>query len=139
MNVARTRRRLPGILLAAIAVMAVLSACEGPQEVGGGGASTSEVRGSEPDVNGPDVNGMVLEVTVGPEMEDCVGSAPMRCLVVDGELFYDSIEGFEHDEGYEYRLRIERYEAWPGEEPPQDASRYGYRLIEEVGKERADR
>ena len=123
--------------------MAVLSACEGPQE-GGGGAAASAVSGSEPDVSGPDVsgpdvNGMVLEVTVGPEMEDCVGSAPMRCLVVDGELFYDSIEGFEHDEGYEYRLRIERYEAWPGEEPPQDASRYGYRLIEVVGKERADR
>ena len=79
----------------------------------------------------------VMEVSVGPELEDCVGSAPMRCMVVDGDLFYDDIEGFEHEAGYRYRLRMERYDRWPGQAPPEDASKYGYRLIEVVEKARA--
>lgn len=79
----------------------------------------------------------VMEVSVGPELEDCVGSAPMRCLVVNGDLFYDDIEGFEHEAGYRYRLRMERYDRWQGQEPPADASKYGYRLIEVVEKARA--
>lgn len=77
----------------------------------------------------------VLEVTVGPEMVDCVGVGPMKCLVVDGELFYDPIDGFEHEEGYTYRLKIERFNQFPeDEEPPQDASLYGYRLLEVISK-----
>ena len=77
----------------------------------------------------------VLEVTVGPELKECVGVDPMLCMVVHGGLFYDRIEGFEHEEGHVYRLKIERYDAWPDmEEPPQDASRYGYRLIELLSK-----
>lgn len=79
----------------------------------------------------------MIEVSVGPELEDCVGSAPMRCMVVDGELFYDDIDGFEYEAGYRYRLRMERYDRWPGQAPPADASKYGYRLIEVVDKARA--
>ena len=86
---------------------------------------------AEPETRG----GEVMEVTVGPELEECVGVAPMQCMVVDGGLFYERIEGFDHEEGYTYRLRIERYDAWPDvEEPPQDASLYGYRLIEVISK-----
>ena len=34
-----------------------------------------------------------------------------------------------------HRLKIEQYDAFPGQkEPPQDASRYGYRLIEVISK-----
>ncbi len=79
----------------------------------------------------------MMEVSVGPELEDCDGSAPMRCMVVDGDLFYDDIEGFEHEAGYRYRLRMERYDRWPGQETPADASKYGYRLIDVVEKARA--
>ena len=76
-----------------------------------------------------------LEVEVGPELVDCVGVGPMKCMIVDGNFFYDHIEGFDYEEGYVYRLRIEQYDAWPGQkEPPQDASRYGYRLIEVISK-----
>ena len=82
---------------------------------------------------------VVLEVTVGPERVECVGVAPMQCLVVDGEFFYDPIEGFEYEEGFVYRIRMERYDAWPDlEEPPQDASAYGYRLIEVVSQTPAE-
>ena len=80
----------------------------------------------------------VSEVTVGPQRVDCVGSAPQRCLVVDDELFYDEIDGFEHEAGYEYRLRIEEYDRWPGQtEIPQDAGRYGYRLLAVLDKKSA--
>ena len=79
----------------------------------------------------------IFEFAVGPEIRDCVGVAPMRCMVVNGELFYDAIEGFDYVEGFDYLLRVERYDAWPDqEEPPQDASRYGYRLIEVISKTR---
>ena len=79
---------------------------------------------------------VLLDVEIGPELIDCVGLAPMECLVVDGELFYGSIEGFQHEAGFTYRLRIEQYDRWPElEEPPQDApSRYGYRLVEVLSK-----
>ena len=84
-------------------------------------------------------DGEILEVTVGPQLKECVGVAPMQCMVVDGEFFYESIEGFAHEEGFVHRLKIERFDAWPEqEEPPQDASRYGYRLIEVVSKTPAE-
>lgn len=81
----------------------------------------------------------VLEVTVGPELKECVGVGPMQCMVVDGKLFYDRIDGFDYVQGYVYKLKIERYDAWPDqEEPPQDASKYGYRLIETISKTPAE-
>ena len=77
----------------------------------------------------------VLEVSVGPQLESCVGSYPMMCMVVDGDLFYDDIEGFTFEAGYEYELRIEQYDRWPDtDKPPQDAGKYGYRLIEVIQK-----
>ena len=82
-----------------------------------------------------DVDVKVMEVTVGPSLLDCVGLGPRKCLEVDGHFFYEGIDGFKHEEGYTYRLKIERYDAFPGQkEPPQDASRYGYRLIEVISK-----
>ena len=77
----------------------------------------------------------VMEVTVGPKLLDCVGLGPRKCLEVNGRFFYEGIDGFKHEEGYTYRLKIERYDAFPGQkEPPQDTSRYGYRLIEVISK-----
>ena len=84
-----------------------------------------------------DADGAVREVTVGPELEACDGPFPQQCLVVDGELFYDPIDGFKHEAGYRYRLRIEQYDRFPGRtEIPQDTGRYGYRLVAVLGKER---
>ena len=84
------------------------------------------------DQSGEKVN---LLVTVGSELEDCDGPASMKCLVVNGELFYDTIEGFDYEEGYYYRLRIERESLYPNEAPPSGESRYRYRLIEVMSKE----
>lgn len=80
----------------------------------------------------PDDPGYI--VTVGPELRECVGVGPQTCMVVDGELFYRPINGFDYQEGYTYLLKIERYDAWPDGDPPADASRFGYRLVDLISK-----
>ena len=70
-------------------------------------------------------------VTVGPSRVDCVGVAPQRCLVVDGDLFYDTIEGFSHVEGTSYVLEVERQRMCGGRTGatcPADASAFRYIL-----------
>ena len=74
------------------------------------------------------------EVTVGPTLAKCYGVGPQSCMVVDGGLFYDPIEGFDYEPGYDYRLRIGKYDPWDGSEPPQDAGQYAYRLLEQLEK-----
>ncbi len=82
----------------------------------------------------------IREVMVGPARAECYGPFRRMCLMVGGGFFYDEIDGFEHEPGYEYHLRIERYDAYPGQkEPPQDAGRYGYRLLEVISKTPAER
>lgn len=76
----------------------------------------------------------VQVVTVGPTLAKCYGVGLRTCMVVDGEFFYDGIEGFEYEAGYNYRLRVGKYDPWGGREPPQDASRYAYRLLEPLEK-----
>ena len=73
-------------------------------------------------------------VTVGPTLAKCYGVGQRSCMVVDGGLFYNAIEGFEYEAGYNYRLRIGKYDPWDGGEPPQDAGRYAYRLLEQLEK-----
>lgn len=78
-----------------------------------------------------------LTVQVGPGVVDCVGVSEQTCLVVDGDLFYDSIVGFEHEEGYRYSLRIKRTLAWGTTDPaqiPADAGLYKYELLEVLTK-----
>ncbi len=70
-----------------------------------------------------------LTVTVAPQRIDCQGLIPMKCLMVDGQFFYDSIEGFTHEPGTTYELEIERVpRAAPGE-IIYDVGYYRYRLI----------
>ncbi len=78
---------------------------------------------------------MKMEFTIGPDLVDCVGVVPRKCLVVNGSLFYDAIDSFNYSEGYTWRLKVERYDAWPDlDEPPEDAGRYGYRIIDVISK-----
>ena len=44
------------------------------------------------------------EVTVGPTLAKCYGVGLQSCMVVDGGLFYDGIEGFEYEAGDHYLL-----------------------------------
>jgi heat shock protein HslJ len=76
-------------------------------------------------------------VYVGPFLVDCEGVGPQKCLLVkenpDDEysLFYDQIEGFDYEEGYEYELRVREETV---QDPPADASAIKWTLIEVVSK-----
>jgi hypothetical protein len=68
---------------------------------------------------------------------DCVGVAPMKCLQVretpeaEWRMFYDRIQGFDYEEGYDYELRVRTEEV---ENPPADASSIRWILEEVVSK-----
>lgn len=74
---------------------------------------------------------------VGPELVDCTGVAPQKCLQVredpDGEyqLFYSNIEGFTFEPGFEYELLVSVETV---ANPPADGSSLRYTLIEVVNK-----
>jgi len=67
---------------------------------------------------------------------DCTGVGPQKCLVVNGQLFYDGIEGFEFEEGYEYKLRVNKTQIYDETNAPADASIYKYTLVEIISKEK---
>lgn len=80
-------------------------------------------------------------ITVASRKADCVGVAPMKCLVVkeagsdEWTLFYDAIEGFDYEEGYEYVLEVKRSAI---ENPPMDASSIRTELVRVISKEKKD-
>ncbi len=70
---------------------------------------------------------------VNSELVDCVGVGPQKCMLVkenfdsNWENFYDQIEGFEHQTGYVYKLKVMKTKI---ENPPADASSLKYTLVE---------
>ncbi|MCL7972270.1 MAG: DUF4377 domain-containing protein, partial [marine benthic group bacterium] len=81
---------------------------------------------------GPDA-GVEKEVLVAHFVSECTGVGPQTCLNVreseDAEwtLWYDGIEGFEHEAGYDYRLLVRETAV---ENPPADASSARWTLVE---------
>ena len=76
-------------------------------------------------------------VTIGPELQDCVGVGPMKCMVVDGEFFYDQIQGFIHRNGVTSTIEIEREQFCDPEvlnSCPQDGGIYKYKLVRVVSE-----
>ena len=61
-----------------------------------------------------------LEWIVGPNQKDF--------LLVNNRAFYGTIDGFEYEEGYIYRLKVKEYDL--------GNSRYGYRLIDIESREK---
>lgn len=76
-------------------------------------------------------------VYVGPQMVDCTGVAPQKCLLVkenpedEFRMFYDTIAGFEFEPGYEYELIIREEQT---ENPPADASSIKWTLVKIVSR-----
>jgi len=98
-----------------------------------------------PDENKPTTKDVVEEITdelteeiltflIEPYKKDCVGIVPMKCMVVNNELFYDTIEGFEFEEGTAYEITVARRKL---ENVPADASSYAYRLVEILTQQKA--
>ncbi|MCJ7443866.1 MAG: META domain-containing protein [Methanotrichaceae archaeon] len=76
-------------------------------------------------------------IYVGPKQMDCVGVAPQKCLQAKEkssepyELFYDRIEGFCYQEGYNYVILVDETTV---PNPPADASNNKWKLISVLSK-----
>lgn len=101
--------------------------------------TTTEVVESTTDVDKgvEEVEG-VTRFWILPELIDCVGEAPQRCMQVaeaeDGEylLFYDQIAGFEYVEGTTYVIDVLVEDVL---DPPADASSLSFTLVEVISAE----
>jgi heat shock protein HslJ len=84
----------------------------------------------------------VTTVFIGPSQVECQGEGPQLCYLYkenpddDWLLFYDEIEGFEYEEGYDYELTVAKT---PIENPPADGSSIRTVLMEVVDKTPAAR
>jgi hypothetical protein len=76
-------------------------------------------------------------IIVASKTIDCQGIAAQKCLLIrevdkqNWNYFYDSIIGFNYEEGFEYEILISEKEI---ENPPQDASSIEYTLIKVFSK-----
>jgi heat shock protein HslJ len=118
------------VLLAALAMLFVV-ACS---PTGG-----QEPIVAEPTTGAEEVEGQTEMKTlyVGPELVDCTGVAPMKCMQVkedpngEWQLFYNQIEGFTFEPGFTYELSV-NVETIAN--PPADGSSLRYTLVEVVSK-----
>lgn len=74
--------------------------------------------------------GELLTFNIAPDTQPCTGVAPMRCLIVNGEYFYDPIAGYTHVEGQPATLTVLRAPA--GLPVAADASAFTYKLVERI-------
>ena len=88
----------------------------------------SEVACSDP--FGPKTD--ILTLDVAAARVACQGAFTQECYSVREQpdsnwtLFYDSIEGFDYQSGFEYTIRVERRSV---SNPPADGSSFSYRLL----------
>lgn len=100
-------------------------------------ATESEGEGSEGEKPVEASTEGVTRFWIKPELIDCVGEAPQRCMQIaereDGEylLFYDQIAGFEFVEGISYVLDVRVEDVF---DPPADASSLSYTLVEVISE-----
>jgi hypothetical protein len=113
------------VIARAILLSAGIVACASPVARHDAGASAEAER---------------LTLEVGPRRVPCTGEARTRCLQVRvlpdtmWQMFYRTIDGFEFEEGFRWRLEVERGRV---PNPPADASSLSYRLVRVISKERA--
>ncbi|HDU8697556.1 TPA: DUF4377 domain-containing protein [Morganella morganii subsp. morganii] len=75
---------------------------------------------------------------IDSELADCVGVVPMKCMKIkespdaEWEFFYQSIDGFTYEPGYQYRVSIKTTNV---PNPPADAPNIRYQLISVLSKD----
>jgi len=84
------------------------------------------------------VNETILVYEVAAETVTCQGEAVQQCLQVRAPgtdawlLFYDPIEGFQHEDGVSYTLEVARRNV---PNPPADGSSFAYRLLRVIDRD----
>lgn len=76
-----------------------------------------------------------LVMSVGRFVLECDETESGRCLVVNGEVFGYPIEGFSHQSGYSYELRVLETNQTREGEVIEDGSFVRYLLLEELSRE----
>lgn len=76
-----------------------------------------------------DHSAVILLFVIEANTVPCEGLVPMRCLVVNGEYFYDVIDGYQHVEGRPARIYVERRKR--PEPVPADVGDFVYRRVDE--------
>ena len=110
----RGRGSMQGRLSFTVALLLLVLGCAGP--------------------SGPDQRAVTMDVA--SELVDCHGFVAQKCMRVSigpggpWVLFYDQIEGFEFEPGFDYTLRVERR----GVSPRPDSSAFTWRLLQVVRK-----
>lgn len=72
---------------------------------------------------------------IAADSAPCTGLIQRRCLIVNDELFYSGITGYDHQEGLSRVIRIERIQFCDPDvfnSCPQDVGIYKYRLLEVI-------
>lgn len=105
------------------------------------GAALGDAPGVTDDQNTTQVeeseNAMDKTIYVGAQWVDCMGVGPMKCLQVKDtpagkwQLFYDQIEGFTFEPGFEYVLRVKQEQL---QNVPADASSLKWTLVDVIGR-----
>lgn len=78
-------------------------------------------------------------VFIANTLVDCIGVGPQKCLLYkenpsdEWTYFYDTIEGFEYEEGYNYEIEVTVTKI---ENPPADGSSLHYTLVKIISKEK---
>jgi hypothetical protein len=97
-------------------------------------------RSTAPPVRAAAPAGIEKTFFVAPERKPCTGVAPMECLQVresadrPWQYFYSEIEGFTHEPGFDYELRVREEKV---ADPPADGSSLRWTLIRVVSKQAA--
>ena len=83
-------------------------------------------------------NDVTETIYVSGKTAKCTGVAEQECLQIkfnpdeDYTLYYDAIEGFQHEQGTDYTLKIKRTTV---KNPPADGSSFKFSLIEILDKQ----
>lgn len=108
-----------------------------PKIVGGLLFSISILAGCQKDMRDDSIK--IIEVASA--LVNCTGVAPMQCMKIkeigekDWQLFYSSIDGFQFEEGYAYKLEVK---VTKKPEPiPADSSSLQWTLVKVISKDKA--
>ena len=77
----------------------------------------------------------IIQIDLEPYKKTCYGPFKRKCLVMkNGQFFYENINGFEHEEGFQYKLKVNKIQKYDLDDAPQDVGLYVYELIEILEK-----